>query len=264
LANAISAAPTAVVTVDAVVAEDLLRISRAILRSNSLPCGAAGLAHAWAQTVSGGKQVQNQAVFPRLDGPLLIVAGSASARTHEQIAALAFRPESRIWKIHVPLNPAEPIGPLRGKEAWFATVQDERSDARVVVLCPGLQSTVQDPEWLNFHKTVSDLAVELLGRLRPAALLITGGETANHLCRLLEIQAVRLSGEVLPGIPFGTVSGGRVDQITLLTKAGGNGTVDCLDKLVYGWQDCPPTHRSPLGIGPLSPEGTYGRGNESH
>jgi uncharacterized protein YgbK (DUF1537 family) len=64
-------------------------------------------------------------------------------------------------------------------------------------------------------------------------MLIVGGETANHLCGLLGVQAVRLIGEALPGIPFGRVAGGQADQMTLLTKAGGNGQTDCLEKIVY-------------------------------
>lgn len=227
LANAISMAPTAVVTVDAIDAEDLLQVSRAILMNNFLPCGGAGLANAWAQTLTGGKPFEKKTAFPHPDGPLLIVAGSANAKTHEQISALASHPESLIWKINVPLSHGE-------KEAWFEIVQAKWSDVRVVVMCPGRQFTVRDPEWLIFYQTVSCLAVELLQRIRPASILITGGETGNHLCGLLDVHAVRLIGEALPGIPFGKVSGGQADKITLLTKAGGNGQADCLEKIVYG------------------------------
>jgi len=227
LANAISTAPTAVVTVDAIDEIDLLHLSRAILMNNFLPCGGAGLANAWAQTLNGGKPAQNLTAFPYRDGPLITVAGSANPKTHEQIAVLASHPESLIWKINVPLNPSE-------KEAWFDIVQAAWSDIRVVVMCPELQIRVRDREWQTFHQTVSGLAVELLKRIRPASILIAGGETANHLCGLLDVQAVRLLGEALPGIPFGKVSGGLADQITLLTKAGGNGQADCLEKVVYG------------------------------
>jgi uncharacterized protein YgbK (DUF1537 family) len=226
LASAISATPTAVVTVDAIDAGDLHHLSRAISLNDFLPCGGIGLANAWAQVLIPGEPVQNQTTFPHLEGPLMIVAGSASIKTREQIAALANHPESLVWKINVPLNPAE-------KEAWFGTIQSSWSEAPVVVLCPGLQTTVRDPEWLNFHQTVSCLAAELLERFQPAAILIVGGETANHCCRLLEVQAVRLSGETQPGIPFGKVVGGRADQMILLTKAGGNGQPDCLEKIVY-------------------------------
>jgi uncharacterized protein YgbK (DUF1537 family) len=226
LANRISAAPTTVVTVDAIDADDLIHISRAILLDDFLPCGAIGLANAWAQTLISEELAEARTTLPHLDGPLMVVAGSANVRTREQIAALANHRDSLVWKINLPLNPEE-------KEAWFGAIQSAWSKLRVVVLCPGLQSTVRDPEWLNFHQTAGRLAAELLELVRPAAMLIVGGETANHLCGLLGVQAVRLIGEALPGIPFGRVGGGQADQMTLLTKAGGNGQPDCLEKIVY-------------------------------
>jgi uncharacterized protein YgbK (DUF1537 family) len=227
LAKAISQAPTAVVTIDAIDEEDLLQISRAILLGDFLPCGGAGLANAWAQTLRGVKPARVQTTLPFTADPLLIVSGSANPKTHEQVSALAAHPESLIWKMKVPLDPGI-------KERWFETAQAGWRDIRVMVMCPGNTSPARDPEWLKFFQTASCLAMELLERIQLTAILIVGGETANFLCGLLEVQEVQLSGEALPGIPYGTVSGGRADRATLLTKAGGNGQVDCLEKLVYG------------------------------
>jgi uncharacterized protein YgbK (DUF1537 family) len=227
LVNKISTAPAQVVTVDAITAADLLQISRAIVMGNFIPCGGAGMAHAWAQTLSGAEQAQGEMVMPSLHSPLLIISGSANPKTVEQIEALAGHPESLVWKIQDPKNSKE-------KEEWFEIINAVWSKVKAVILCPGLQTRVREPEWLSFHHSVSCLAVELLHHVQPAAILIAGGETANYLCNLLEVQAVELAGEALPGIPYGTVCGGLTDQITLLTKAGGNGQADCLEKIVYG------------------------------
>lgn len=225
LAQAMRAAPEKVVTVDAETWEDLHQISQAILINDFLPCGGGGLASVWAEAVSGQKPFQVSA--PDLKGNLLIVSGSANIRAHEQIAALASHPESLIWKIEVPLSPAE-------KERWFDTIQASWDRAQVVALCPGRQEKVRDAEWLRFSQTVSLLAQELIQRLLPAFVLINGGETANRLCELLDVNSVQMTGEVLPGIPYGRVIGGLADGSTLLTKAGGNGAANTLEEIVYG------------------------------
>jgi uncharacterized protein YgbK (DUF1537 family) len=227
LARRMAAAPTAVITADAVDAGDLLQVSQATLLNDFLPCGATGFAHAWAQSLSGGRPPQPAPGLPEGGGPLLIVAGSANPRTHEQIAALARHPDCLVWHLHVPLNPEE-------KTAGFERVKAAWSTQRVVVLCPGLQSTVRDPAWLGFSQAESRLAVELLQQVRPSALLITGGETANTLCGLLDLQAVRLLGEAMPGAPVGVAVGGQADSLVLLTKSGGNGRGDYLERLIYG------------------------------
>src|SRR5581483_11321428 len=49
LAEAIASAPTRIVTVDACTLADLDVVSQAVVAGNSLPCGALGLARAWAR-----------------------------------------------------------------------------------------------------------------------------------------------------------------------------------------------------------------------
>jgi uncharacterized protein YgbK (DUF1537 family) len=62
----------------------------------------------------------------------------------------------------------------------------------------------------------------------PAGLILTGGDTAASVLRALQARAIRLAGEIAPGIPWGIVEGGVADGCTVITKSGGFGERDAL------------------------------------
>jgi D-threonate/D-erythronate kinase len=60
----------------------------------------------------------------------------------------------------------------------------------------------------------------------PTALVLSGGDTALHVCRALDVQSIDLHGELLPGIPLGKLRGGAFDGTPVVTKSGGFGETD--------------------------------------
>ncbi len=70
---------------------------------------------------------------------------------------------------------------------------------------------------------------------KPAALILTGGETASFVLRALGATGINLAGEIAPGIPWGMVEGGMADGCTVVTKSGGFGQRDAL---VRAFQFC--------------------------
>lgn len=68
--------------------------------------------------------------------------------------------------------------------------------------------------------------------LHPRALVLTGGDTALHVLRSLDVRGIQLRREVLPGIPWGTLIGGPLDGLPAVTKAGGFGPPDALVRVV--------------------------------
>ena len=58
--------------------------------------------------------------------------------------------------------------------------------------------------------------------------VVTCGDGARALTSRLEAHAIRLTGEVAPGIPIGTLSGGPRHGLTIVTKAGGFGSPTAL------------------------------------
>jgi len=63
-------------------------------------------------------------------------------------------------------------------------------------------------------------------------LILIGGDTAIKLYRNLQAGAIRIEGEVQPGVPHGRWVGGRLDGQPVVTKAGGFGQADTLAKAV--------------------------------
>ncbi len=58
---------------------------------------------------------------------------------------------------------------------------------------------------------------------RPAALFLCGGDTAAFVCRALGVESIGLHAEILSGIPLGTIHGGDLDGLPVITKSGGFG-----------------------------------------
>jgi uncharacterized protein YgbK (DUF1537 family) len=65
-----------------------------------------------------------------------------------------------------------------------------------------------------------------------AGVIMTGGDTAAMVCEILGVRGIRLIREALPGIPYGTLLGGRLDGVPVITKSGGFGGEDALALLV--------------------------------
>lgn len=66
----------------------------------------------------------------------------------------------------------------------------------------------------------------------PAAILLTGGDTAGMICKAAEAKGIVLEEEVVGGVPAGHVEGGVLDGIRVATKSGGFGDVNCLVECV--------------------------------
>jgi uncharacterized protein YgbK (DUF1537 family) len=55
-------------------------------------------------------------------------------------------------------------------------------------------------------------------------MVLTGGDTAIHVCRSLKAEAIEVIAEVAIGIPLGKLVGGVCDGLQVVTKAGAFGT----------------------------------------
>ncbi len=68
----------------------------------------------------------------------------------------------------------------------------------------------------------------ILRDARAGGIVLTGGDTALLVCRILEAKGIRLGREILPGIPWGRIIGGSADGTAVATKAGGFGEPEAL------------------------------------
>jgi uncharacterized protein YgbK (DUF1537 family) len=132
--------------------------------------------------------------LPMGAGPMLVVAGSPAAATRAQLERLG-RSANDIVILSTPPTDERDVG-----EAAHA---------------------------------VADAVATWAKTRRPRAVVLVGGATGRAVCDRLNVQGVRLIGEVSPGIPGGFLIGGEWDGIPVVTKAGGFGSPDTLLDVAY-------------------------------
>jgi uncharacterized protein YgbK (DUF1537 family) len=220
LVDAISRADHALLTTDAETLDDLAVLAHAILDAQALPCGAFGLAKAYLLALNV-PSVEHPAF--KVDGRVLVIVGSANQTARQQVKRLEIFPDCLVLKLDASSSPKE-------IKSTLATLP---SDKRILVLYANQEKTIRTPEWLRFGQTVSEVALSLLERFQPQTILAVGGETVTYFCQQAQARSIRVLGEAAPGIPFGRIQGGLLNQRLLVTKAGGFGNPDTLVNIIY-------------------------------
>ncbi|MFB8761452.1 four-carbon acid sugar kinase family protein [Nocardiopsis alba] len=204
-----------VVVVDARTDEDLDRVAAAVvaLGPDALPVGSAGLATRLARS------------WPPRTGlaPSLVMVTSLHGVAREQVARLADDPGTRLERPE-PEDLADDLSWRR----WSDTVL-ERFDIeapRTVIVAPEDRGGSLSPE--DVSRRLGALCSDIAERHEISGFVVTGGDGARALTSRLEAHAIRLTGEVAPGIPIGTLSGGPRHGLTIVTKAGGFGSPTAL------------------------------------
>jgi uncharacterized protein YgbK (DUF1537 family) len=204
-----------VVVVDAETEEDLDRLAAAVtaLGPDAVPVGSAGL----ASRLAGSWAAQEA------PAPALVVVTSLHQAARGQVEELAADARTRIEQ------PAP--GDLADERAWRSWTGEalERFDpsaAHTAVVAPEDRHGELDPTAVA--RRMGEFAAALAGRHELSGFVVTGGDGARALTRALEARAITLTGEVAPGIPIGTLSGGPRHGRAIVTKAGGFGSPTAL------------------------------------
>ncbi len=66
-----------------------------------------------------------------------------------------------------------------------------------------------------------------------AGLVLTGGDTAVHICRALGVHSIEILREIEPGVPLGVMEGADMAPIFVATKAGAFGDADTFVRAVH-------------------------------
>ena len=187
--------------------EDLdAAVEKALARSSvPLLAGSAGLAShlaaALASRMGRGPALRQP---PKTGKPVLFLIGSNQPLTCAQLNYIA---DSGL---------ANSI-PLEGFD--MAALDQARAERKHLVVRLAVHQT---PDRILFQR-LAFLRPELLG-----GVVISGGDTAEAVCRVLRVAAIELVSELQPGIPWGLLRGGPVAGATVVTKAGGFGRLDSL------------------------------------
>jgi len=79
---------------------------------------------------------------------------------------------------------------------------------------------------------LADAVSRILAACGAGGVFVTGGEAAIHVVRALGGRGVSLVGEVEPGIPLVRLIGGPLEGLPLITKAGGFGAPETMERCI--------------------------------
>ena len=203
-----TAAPVAVV--DAKNDTDLARVAAAVtaLGPDAVPVGSAGLATRLAET---WRPVEEPP-------PSLVVVTSLHQTARTQVAEL----EIDEWTAVEQPDPAD----LADDEAWRTWSEKvlgrfDPDTPHTALVAPEDRDGGLPPA--TVARRFGELAARLADQHALSGFVVTGGDGARALTAALDTRAITLTGEVAPGIPLGTLSGGPRHGQAIVTKAGGFG-----------------------------------------
>lgn len=184
---------------DAETDEDLDRIAHAVRTATvpTLAAGSSGLSSALARCEPVSPKPMDEPVSLET---ILFVIGSRSAESRAQIDALR-----ALGITLVPANKAS-----------------ENRSARRQTIVVTASDTPEPVTAGDMARTLAAAAQTMLPTLRPDALFLAGGETAEAVLRQLGTQSIRLTKSPVAGIEAGSARA-EIGDIPVFTKAGGFG-----------------------------------------
>jgi uncharacterized protein YgbK (DUF1537 family) len=206
---------------DALTDDDLRTLleAAALALPLALLCGSAGLIGALAHTLPGSKPSDPAIDMP---GSVLLVVGSGSAmarrqieylREHHPVTAIEIKPEDKEQNPQVDTSSAQDILLYLPEPAAGAEL--DGSAARACAEC------------------LAASALPLIDRLRPALLVLAGGDTAYHVLSRLNVRRLEVQRELLPGMPLARGGGADGREHRVLLKAGNHGDEATLATLLH-------------------------------
>lgn len=235
--TALAASQQMLLVMDAETEEDLNAIANAAARL-AFPVvfvGAAGLANALPASLY---------LQPRSRLPLLVVAGSMSEATRKQIQYASEHENAGIVDICV----EEMLGKdapscinrlakqsaavlLNRQHCILRTSRSEQDRELIDGLCQRWRLTRQQlGETLS--QRLAELTLAILDRAQIGGLFLTGGDIATAVAVSLHAEGYRIAGEIAPCIPWGTFTRSDLDDLPVITKAGGFGSESILSEAI--------------------------------
>lgn len=228
----------AMVVVDAQTDNDLELIARAAMNMDRPPLlvGAAGLANALPVSAYLSER---QAL------PVLVVAGSMSEATRRQVEQARRSKRGEIVDIDVAaLLTAEAAEYCQavvahacqlleqGKHCILRTSREESDRFQIDALCQQHNLSRQQVGE-KISKQLGQLTLAITGQTCIGGLFLTGGDIAIAVANALGAEGYRIESEVAPCIPCGTFINSEIDDLPVITKAGGFGTESTLCDALY-------------------------------
>ncbi|MBK4713997.1 MULTISPECIES: D-threonate kinase [Tenebrionibacter/Tenebrionicola group] len=227
-----------IVVLDAESDNDLTLIAQAAcgLQKRPLLVGAAGLANALpAESYMSARQAL----------PVLVVAGSMSEMTRRQVTQAQRQGRADVVDINVEAllsNTGEAAVDLVVQQACDAlgrqrhcvlrtsSSADDRERVDALAASNGLTRQALGE---TLSRRIGEITLAILDRARTGGLFLTGGDIAISVANALGAEGYRIRSEVAPCIPCGTFVNSEIDDLPVITKAGGFGTDSTLCDALY-------------------------------
>lgn len=189
--------------VDAGSDSDLCAIARATWRyaHETLFVGSAGLARAIGMVLNGMTSSREVATCHTTSGPVVMVLGTTHDVTQRQVVELVAT--GKASELDVDASAINDVPELirRGQDVVlrlrWAGVQEDRCLRKIFDVIP----------------------FDQIG-----GLLLSGGDSASHVCQLLDIRHIQIAGEIEDGCPWGRIGLHDRALVRVVTKSGGFGT----------------------------------------
>lgn len=235
----LSEQPPVLAVCDAETHEDLRLIAAAFVEAGGkvVLSGSAGVTNALAEIMSGESQDPAKTESHQKDSaaPSLIISGSQRSVTGQQLKLVSDdRPVE--W---IQIDPAAILDEDSARETRdnaVSTVVSALEDGRhAAVSLLQVDVTGDGDIPTKLVRELGAICYRIARRTRPGALVIIGGDTAQASLRAVGAAGIVMHDQPFPGIPAGTVDGGLVDGVRVVTKAGAFGNqkilVDVIDYL---------------------------------
>lgn len=222
-----------ILSCDAWLDEHFELVARAAMKVSNriLWAGSAGLAECLPKLL-GWKEESPQ------PAPILVIAGSLSAATREQIGQLrtiGYELVEIKVKDYLPWQENQPLPCLEkalsllaeGKSvilsSGYSTDASKEAEALGVSLGMSIEKIRE-----RVSQILGFMGSLILNRQKVTGLILTGGDTSMAVCRALGVTTVRILEEVAPGIPLGKMITAKGITLWVVTKAGAFGAPNAL------------------------------------
>jgi len=205
---------------------------------DSIAAGAAAVERDVAYVGSGGLARHVRIDATAASGVLGIV-GSASARTFEQVSALAAEHIVRVDGPRAIEDPEAVVDDVSDRAVDALTTRSRAvltaargEDDIEATLAAGNEAGLSDSEIRDRIATILGQCARAVHRKRGfGGVFVTGGAVATTVLDALDGTGIELTGHAVgEGIPLGRIDGGLADGVPLVTKAGAFGESDTILK----------------------------------
>lgn len=226
IAQLVNSSKARATVIDATEDSHLRCIAEALALSEEpwLPCGSGGLG---AQIpLAYGHEPVGRAIPPAPKGPALLAVGSRNEVSIRQLQRL-------LDTLQSPLVRAEPreFKTRDGRTPRMNQLAHEIDgllDAHDVVVLSSSLSQFSPQMRHAMAPVLGGIVSHLLESRTLAGLFLCGGDVARSVCGDNGIQALRILGDLQPGVIAGEAAGDNYEGMRVITKAGGFGDEDAM------------------------------------